>query len=447
MYRWSACPGSVRLSKGIETTSSAYAEEGSNAHALAARCLTKLHNPGFYLGKTVTIDGRTFTVDRDMAHAVQVYLDEVRSYNSDGAKLTVEQRFDLSSVHEGCFGTADAVVWEPSLKTLTVIDYKHGAGIPVDVTGNPQLQYYGLGALLASGYPAEKVRLVVVQPRCEHADGPVREWVIDAIDLIDFKADLKAFALATEKDDAPLVLGGHCRFCPAAQLDPKTMDQRCPALARRRQEVARMEFSPVVPYDPEQLRKALDSREIVKAWLKELDEFAYREAEAGRCPPGYKLVAKRPTRKWRDEGAAVDLLQNTFGAKELAEMYEPVSLRSPAQLEGHLAAMAAFAPEVKAKGKRKDAAKDFLAEYVVAESSGHTLAPDSDSRAPVNAGAAADFGSIGDITHKAAAAYAHEIDKAFAVAGVGATSEDLLEIPPFLDKRKKAKAPVPSVFD
>jgi hypothetical protein len=243
---------------------------------------------------------------------------------------------------------------------------------------------------------------------------------MDAIDLIDFKADLKAFAVATEAEDAPLVPGDHCRFCPAAQLNPKTMEAHCPAVGQRRQEAAKMEFSPVQSYDPEALRKALDSREVMKAWIKQIDEFAYREAEAGRCPPGYKLVAKRPTRKWADEGAVVDLLQNTFDDKEVAEMYEPVALRSVAQLEGHLAAMKAFSPEIKAKGKRKDAAKEFFDPHVSAESSGNTLAPDTDSRAPVDAGPQADFKPVAE--------------------------DDLQAIPDFLRRNKKAEAPE-SIFD
>ena len=49
-------------------------------------------------------------------------------------KRHIEQQFDLSSVHHGCFGTADAVIWDAKAKLLTVMDYKHGAGIPVNVT-------------------------------------------------------------------------------------------------------------------------------------------------------------------------------------------------------------------------------------------------------------------------------------------------------------------------
>jgi hypothetical protein len=353
MYRWATCAGSVRQSAGIASRSSKYAEEGTAAHALAEHCLSHGYNAR-----------RGFEPPTEFTDAVQVYLDAVRAEVKVNDTLQIEQRFDLSEVHPGCFGTADAVVWQPKTQTLIVFDYKHGAGIPVNVEGNPQLQYYALGALLASGYPAKRVRMVVVQPRCDHPAGPVRSWEVDAIDLIDFRADLKQYAEATERPDAPLVPGDHCRFCPAAGL--------CPGLMDRAQSVAKLEFGPALSYDPAKLRLALDSRPTIQAWLKALDEFAYAEAEAGRTPPGYKLVAKRAIRKWRDEGAAIDALQ--LAGVNASTMME-TALKSPAQLE-------------------KVVDKKLIADLVTSESSGHVLAPESDKRPPVKAAAKDEFTAI-----------------------------------------------------
>lgn len=372
MYRWSACPGSVKLSEGVESKSSVYADEGSDAHALGAYCLTEGDRADQWAGLPVNFEGRKFTPTNEMAEAVQVYLDTVNGYVASDKKavLKVEQRFDLSEVYPGCFGTSDATIWLPKTQTLVVIDYKHGAGIPVPVVKgdvvNPQLQYYGLGALLASNYPAKRVRLVIVQPRC--GDGLPSEYEMDAVDLIDFRADLKRFAEATSKPDAPLVPGDHCRFCPAAAM--------CPALVQKAQDMARLEFAPSLSYDPEQLRLALDSREPLKAWLKALDEFAYREAEQGRPPPGYKLVAKRASRKWRDPGEVVDALQEQGVKPEVFN--EAPSLKSPTQLE-------------------KLIDKKVLAPFIVSESSGHVLAPESDKRPAVKLDAKSEFGILTDI--------------------------------------------------
>lgn len=399
MHRWAACPGSVRLSAGIVSKSSKYAEEGSDAHALGALCLKEQSAPGFYIGEDLDEDGRQFTVTDEMAEAVQVYVQHVESLTLGGKNtFMVEHKFDLTSVYPGCFGTADCVVWDAKEKMLHVVDYKHGAGIPVDVADNPQLQYYGLGALITAGFPAKKIKLTIVQPRCDHPGGPVRSWDIDAIDLLDFRADLIQFAKATEDPNALLAPGDHCRFCPAAAL--------CPALEERSQALAKVEFTATVPYDPAKLKLALDSLPEIEARVKAVREFAYAEAEAGRAVPGYKLVAKRATRKWRDEGAVIDKLQKEIGD----DLFEPRKLKTPAQME-------------------KLVAKAEIAQFTVAESSGHTLVPETDKRPAVKLDAKSEFEAAVVIPPNTPL----ETGK----------TEDLLHIPDFL---KRDKPPV-NIFE
>ena len=372
MYRWSVCPGSVKLSQGVEVPASIYAEDGSDAHALAAYCLVRKVVPASTVGHTIAYAERIFDVSQEMADAVQTYIDECEADAEPGDVDLTEHSFDLSAIHPGCFGTCDRVTWRPIESLLIVRDFKYGAGIPVSPVDNPQLKYYGLGALLACGFPAERVRLQIVQPRCDHPEGIVRHWDISAIDLrMDFSIELKAFAVATEAPDAPLNPGDHCRFCPAAAM-------KCPAIKKRAQEVAKLEFSsaPLAPkYDPNELRYALDSIAIVEAWIKNVREFAYAEAEAGRTPPGYKLVAKRANRKWRDEDDASGELRNALGVH--VDIYEPRSLLSPAKIE-------------KIKGVKKG---QFDA-LTIKESSGHTLAPEDDDRPAVKVSAKDDFLSL-----------------------------------------------------
>jgi len=387
MYRWSACPGSVRLSQGVAKTTSAYAEEGSDAHALAAECLAKRTDPRKYVGLEVSLDGRTFKVDREMADAVDTYVRHIWADFEAEDQDFIEQRFDLSAVHPGCFGTADHVRWRASKGLLIVRDYKHGAGVPVNVVENSQLKYYALGALLALNLPAKTVRMEICQPRCEHADGPIRHYDIDAIDLLDFKTDLKAFAVATEAPDAPLVPGNHCRFCPAAAL--------CPGLKDRAQQMAKLEFTKGQPYDPAELQKALESREPLKAWIKALDEFAYAEAEAGRGASfGHKLVAKRAIRSYASEGDVIEALQ----ARAIPDdtIFEPRSLRSPAQLEKDLGKT--FFPKLEAEltEKRRELLGDDAppVRLIISESSGSTLVPLDDKRPAITKSAKEDFAAI-----------------------------------------------------
>lgn len=381
MYRWSACPGSVRVSKGIRSASSVYAQEGTAAHALGTVYLAdwKMHGNrarpmAEYVGRILNSGDfpgadSIVPIEEDMLEAVKVYTDHIAAL--------------LASVQPG---------------EMHVVDYKHGAGIPVEVTDNPQLRYYGLGALvtvpvsdgkqlllehrfdLSSVYPGcfgtadavvvgaghpSKITLHIVQPRCNHADGPIRQETLDAVDLLDFRADLVNFAKATENENAVLLAGDHCRFCPGAAV--------CPELHKKATEVAKLEFSAALPYDPATLRTALDSRDILKAWLKALDEFAYREAEAGRCPPDYKLVAKRATRKWKNEAAAIEFLQDAGFTP--SQIYER-SLKSPPQIE-------TLFP--------KKAIPETLPTLYESISSGHTLVHVSDKRPAVKPNAAEEF--------------------------------------------------------
>lgn len=353
MDRWSKCPGSVRLSKDIPSRSSSYADEGTRAHALGEEWLRTGTEPA--------------CIDNGMRDAVTQYVDYITSkFHAGYSTNYLEHGFDLSSIHPGCFGTADAVLWNPTTRHLEVVDYKHGAGIYVPVVNNPQLRYYGLGALIDLKLPAVTITLTIVQPRCEAADGGIRSETLDVIDLLDFVADLQQYAKATEDPDAPLVPGEHCRFCPAAQA------HQCPELQAQTQAIAKTEFRSDLSYDAATLSKALDSREFVKAWLKTVDEFAYQVLEHGGSIPGYKLVAKRATRKWLSEDEAQLALHAYTSA---IDIYEPKCLKSPAQMEKLLP-------------------KEVVAALVESISSGHTVVEESDKRPSVKASAKDDFNAL-----------------------------------------------------
>lgn len=356
MYRWSQCPGSVRLSEGIESKSSKYAEEGTQAHAMAEEILRG--------GTVAGLTGEQL----EMRENVNTYVNYVRSLCSgDFDVLWVEHKFDLSSVYPGLFGTADAVAWEPFGKHLHVIDLKYGAGKPVEVKDNPQLRYYALGALWTLKLPAKEITITVVQPRCPHPDGPIRSETINAVDLIDWAADLVAYAKATEDPNAPLKAGDHCHWCPAAGICPKLRED---ALA-----VAQREFRPDTSYDPALLADTLSKLGILEAFIKGVREFAYGEAEHGRCPPGWKLVEKRATRKWRDPDEAAATID---GLGLGIECYEAPKVKSVAQLE-------------KALPKEH---RGILKDLATQESSGFTLAPEDDRREAVRKDAAAEFSPV-----------------------------------------------------
>lgn len=360
-HRWTACPGSVALSAGIPRRSSSYAAEGSAAHYVAWQCLYRNTDAWSWIGRVLNFDGYEITITREMAKAVQTYLDYIGATPKDD--MRIEALFKLSKIDDRLWGTSDAVLWQAEDRRLIVVDYKHGAGVRVRAEGNVQLSYYALGALMQHGYPALTVRTVIVQPNIDWGDGePIRSEEFDALELLDFAADLREAVRRVDERPNEYTPGDHCQFCPGQAI--------CPALTAKAKELAVQDFTPAA-YSSEQLGQILDWLPRLDKWASAVREFAYNECVAGRTVPGYKLVDKRGTRVWADEQKAVTAML-AAGLKD-DDMYEQ-KLCSPAQAEKML-------------GK-----KGFLpvSGHVVMHSSGTALVPESDKRPAVNS-AAEDF--------------------------------------------------------
>lgn len=350
--RWWACPGSVRLAAGVESKSSVYAEEGTKAHELAESLL------------------RAGTWETD-DEAVQVYLDAVKQAIKDAGpdyEFEIENRFALHLIDEDAYGTNDAMIYSPERRHLHILDYKHGAGVPVEAEGNKQLLYYALGAATAKhNRPLETITMTIVQPRCEHPDGYVRSWTVGVDYLLEWAGELKEAVERTKDPNAPLVSGEHCRWCPAKGFCEKYRNDAI--------EAARMDFSDPSELSPVELADLLEKATLIENWIRDVRAYAYDQAMAGNPPRGMKLVAKRPTRKWVDE-KGVGLFMHKRGF-ENGDIYE-FKLKSPAQIEKLL--------------DKQD--RDFLDTFVVKESSGLTLVPAHDKRPAVTPDAASDFEAL-----------------------------------------------------
>jgi hypothetical protein len=304
--------------------SSPFAEEGTAAHELAEACLIDERDAISYLGE----EFNGFRVTEEMADAVQVYVDTVNGYATEGTVLEVEKRFDLSWLYEGMFGTNDACVLEP-FGTLTIIDYKHGAGIAVEAKDNPQLMYYALGAARDEDFT--DVRMVIVQPRANHVDGPVRVHTITIAELGEFAEKLYDAAIRTEDDDAGFKAGKHCRFCTAL---PTCGEARKTALetAAQKFDVVAEDKEVVLPapedLTPKQMARVLDASTFIRDWANSVEAHALRAMRNGVTIPEYKLVQKRSNRRWKDEKEVFTSL-----ASHGEEIYQPRKIKSPAQME------------------------------------------------------------------------------------------------------------------
>lgn len=369
-HRWLACPGSVNLSLG-GGSSSIYAAEGTFAHDIAAECLKNNVPASDFLCKKGKVDGFDVECGLEMVDAIQVYLDAIDDdrHPSDQVWIEASVTDALRAIHPDLGGTADFIRYRPKEKSLRVVDFKYGSGTYVEADSNPQLKVYALGAIMSVPHPVVDVEVVVVQPRFEGAK-PVRVYKFKAHEIIDFCADVTDAAEESRKDGAKLVAGDHCKFCPAART--------CPELEKKQHALLATEFTVLGAYEPARLADALASVALVKERIKAIEEFAYAEASAGKEIPGWKLVDKRPVRKWKSEGDVIEWAQS-----QAIDPWAPREILSPAQLEKKIAADAP-------RGKKKEAGK-VLEPFVEKVSSGVALVPVSDERPPAKMVTATDF--------------------------------------------------------
>lgn len=380
-YRWMTCPGSIRMSRGIERKSSFYADEGSAAHDLASRCLREGTDPAQYIGENIL----GFVVDEDMADDVRVYVDFCAAIDADPA-VTSNVEMWLSLDHLGLEGldggTGDYIAYHPLQRRLTVVDFKYGRGVVVEPENNPQAMHYALAAMYLYRHKRiDTVQIVIVQPRAPHTKGPVRIWDTEPFTLFEFEGDVTQAAVRALSDNAPLHPGVHCKFCPAAAV--------CPARHQQVMEIAQGEFDvvtgnvvvpPVEEMTPERLSFLLRQITILEDYARRVREYALAEAERGRPPTGWKLVGSRPTRKWIDEDEAAAI----FKTMKINYLTEP-TLKSPAQVEKLL---------------DKKSKAELLPTLVRKVSSGSVLAPLEDPRPALRPDAQSEFEVLTHQTHQ-----------------------------------------------
>lgn len=294
--RWLHCPPSARLCESYDDKGSDYAAEGTDAHAL---CEYKLR---LALGMDATDPTENLTwFNEEMSDCATGYaayvLEQVEAAKQTCADpvVMIEQRVDFSRWVASGFGTADCLIIADG--TLKIIDYKHGRGIMVDATENPQMQCYALGALeLFDGiYDIVIVHMTIYQPRRDNistyelSKDELYRW---ADEVLKPTADL-AFA-----GDGNFLCGEWCGFCKAKH--------DCRARADANMELARYDFKLPPLLTDEDIEDILSKVDDLVAWAADIKEYALQQAISGKDWTGYKLVEGRSNRRYTNETVVAD---------------------------------------------------------------------------------------------------------------------------------------------
>ena len=381
--RWLVCPGSVGLSYGVDDEEDdTFSTPGKAAHAVAAHCLTENMDAWECIGALI-VDGEiegavsdydllreqdkagllvAVDVDKDMADAVQVYLDAVRHTHPDRnqGNTWIERRFHCPDIHEHFYGTSDFTYHDAKNRKLHVWDYKHGAGIVVEVKENPQLMYYGCGMLeeLSLWDEVDRVILHIAQPRGFHFDGPLRHWAVSTDDLILWLEDTLVPAMDNALVSRDTKSGEHCRFCPAR-------GRACPQIMQDMDELEAImqtltEKDSAKKLTAKQTGRFLDLLVVAKITGKQALKNATGMLNAGHKVPGWKLAKAKSNREFKEGADAAAKKKFGKGAYTVPE------LKSPAKID--------VLPEGEA----------FTTRWAFKPDAGNTVVPKGDSRMTVS---------------------------------------------------------------
>lgn len=395
-----ACPGrfgAVRALGPQVRTSSAYAAQGTAAHKLAEDMLNGVRPMEAALDENWRVDGHDIEITQDMIDATGLYVQAVEGLALLGYEIYLEVRVSPNWLWPAMvkppvdlFGTADCLAYNPQTKHLIVCDLKFGRG-EVNPEWNPQLLYYAVGAfreldtLRGQQTEIRSVETVIVQPNLPHKDGPVRRKAYTSGQVLDWGHNKLVPAVHKAVDDGgkTFVAGEHCQFCPLAGT--------CEALRVLALDAAKDAFAgdidclelpiagghPLEEAPADALSDVLTNFKVIRLWMDACEEEAVKRLSTDeRAVPGYKLVQKRATRKWKDAQAAQaadNTIEAYFGGHigGVPRGLFISGIATPAQVLGH--------PRIKSEPELLKK----LSQFVDKKSSGVTLAPVDDPRSPV----------------------------------------------------------------
>lgn len=287
--RWLNCPPSARLSEEVEDVTSAFAEEGTDAHAL---CEYKLRKAlGLDNGEpSPTLTWYSQEMEDTANGYVEYVLAIVRMYKHP--ITLVEQRLDFSRYVEEGFGTGDCVI--VSDDTLYVIDYKHGKGISVDADNNPQMMLYALGAYELFGflYDFKTISMTIYQPRINN----ISTFEMNPADLLDWAENtLSPIAKLAYAGKGEFKCGDHCRFCK--------VKAECRARAECNMSLASRDFAEPAKLTDGEVEEILAKVDDLVSWANDIKEYALKAALNGKQWNEWKIVQGRSNRKYINDSA------------------------------------------------------------------------------------------------------------------------------------------------
>ena len=310
--RWLNCPGSVALLRTLppeDESAKTAARLGSIKHAMMALFYHYVREFGIDVADHLVVAAgfvkRMYPdLDKFIERPDELVI-EMASYvgrlteaaNSDPAPaIGVEVPINLSEVHVGMAGTADAVIMARDQSVIEVVDYKSGRS-QVDPKHNPQLQLYMIGAIGmapdGSTHNFDGHFVTIAQPD-ESGKMQFKSSHIDIEDLRDFFDQARRIAKSIHADTPPKRVPSDtaCQWCRAKSICPEYREFACYDLMSDLEDVSTV--------GPEAVAEILRASGRINKLLKSANDLARDTIKSGGTIPGYQMRNVRGRRSVLD---------------------------------------------------------------------------------------------------------------------------------------------------
>jgi hypothetical protein len=366
------CAASRSLEAKAPKTTSDFADRGSMLHAgiemvlvnwpdnmkQAQPLVNELVGQNFEYSKQDPIDDEL--IGTKIGPALTEWFRIVKEYGL--VDWWIETRTSLETVIEGAFGKIDIYAIDKK-KRLHVLDWKFGDGVMVPAEENMSLMYYMIAGVYDPDVEMQKFTegcanecfLHIVQPVVNSSQPAHDVWETTIDHCEDF---LDHLAMMIEKSYEPNPQpnpGDWCRWCASKVTN-------CPAT---KQLVAASAKKKIEGMDMQEFGIFLQDLKLIESVKNDAFSFAQKQLETGVVIPGWKLVQKQASRKWKDPA---EVLAYCKKSSMKQEVYLNQELKTAPQME---------------KLATKGTWSKKLEPMVHKVSSGVTIAAMSDKRPPV----------------------------------------------------------------
>jgi hypothetical protein len=314
--RWLSCPASIRLTEEAEKRGlldeheSPYALSGTAAMAVLeemVRAPGAAYEEAFVAAQALRQDaaeGFRLIDNDDSRRAICKAAERLRALVKSADLWGVETKVVISEDDPIIWGTADFWALTDACQTLTVVDYKHGAGYLISAEGWDEV---------------------------EEDPAFVRAFMQAVLDRLEQAAN------------EPPVTGEHCQYCPALLA--------CPARRAEFEELATMAET-VVPEqaDAEMIARAVRMKKRVSDWIAAAERVGLKMIQAGAEVPGLRTRTRAGALAWTVSDSEVVAALSQFVPED---EIKSVSVLTPTQVIDKFGDVAGVREAVEKLAQRK----------------------------------------------------------------------------------------------